>query len=292
MSATSPIAYYNGEYRSEDAIAISPNDRGLLYGDGVFDTLRAAKQSIVSFHEHFERLKDNCQRVSIPLNYSPAEIRHILGELLNRNAISDAYIRITITRGIGEQFGFGFSKNIKPNFLTVVRPRKDIPEALYQKGVRIAFQQTNLFNRSEGRGIKSLSAQKYVLPKQEALNNNCYEMILTDFFDTVYEGTSSNIFIVKNNTVVTAPVTAGVLPGITRERVIYLLNNRLSIPIAQKTFSKNEVLEADEVFLTNTNIEILPVTQADEKLIGTGKIGNVTQHILDSFRQTLIEILE
>ncbi len=292
MPSPAYIAFYNDTYLPESAVAISPSDRGFLYGDGVFDTLRAIKRGVVSYHEHFNRLKDDCQRMRIPLNYSPSDVRHILGELLLRNDLLDAYIRITVTRGTGDQFGFGFSKTMKPNFLVMVRPRKEIPESLYQKGVKIDFQKTNFFNSHDGRGMKSLSAQRNVLPKQEALDKNCYEMIFMDFFETVYEGTSSNIFIIKNKTVFTPPVLAGVLPGVTRERVIYLLKNKLNLPLSQSTFSKNDVLEADEIFLTNTNIEVLPVSQTEEITVGRGNIGDWTKHILDSFRQTLIEILE
>ena len=117
-------------------------------------------------------------------------------------------------------------------------------------------------------------------------------MILMDAFETVYEGTSSNLFIVKNGTILTPPLQAGILAGTTRACVIEVITEKLNIPFVQKTFSRSGVLQADEIFLTNTNIHVLPVTQADKTIISNGTIGKITRNILNTFRQTLIEIME
>ena len=286
-------SYYNGKYIPEIDVAVSPHDRGFLYGDGVFESMRAVQRRVVSYKAHFERLQEGCRRSDIKLSVTLPELRHIIGELLIRNELSDAYIRVSITRGIGDQFGYGYSRNINPTILAVIRPNKTIPDALYEKGVKISFQFSSLFNSIDQTGkTKSLSAQTFVMAKQKALDNTCYETIFMDAFETVYEGTSSNLFIVKNDRVLTPPLEAGILAGTTRARVIEVVTEKLKMALIQKTFSKQDVLEADEIFLTNTNIQILPVTQADQVQISGGKAGAITKTILKNFRQSLIEILE
>ncbi|MBL7959464.1 aminotransferase class IV [bacterium] len=293
MNSSYYIAYYNGKYVPESDISISPNDRGFLYGDGVFETMRTVGRRVISYKAHYDRLLDGCQRSEIKLSTSLSDIRNIIDDLLIKNQLSDAYVRVTVTRGSGDQFGFGYSKNIKPTLLTVIRPSKIIPDSLYEKGVKIDFQFSSLFNSHEKIGkTKSLSAQPYVLAKQKALDKQCYDMILMDAFETVYEGTSSNIFIIKNGMLLTPPLEAGILAGTTRARVIEIVSQKLNIPVAQTTFSKSDVLQANEIFLTNTNIQVLPVTQAEMTIISDGKMGGQTENILHTFRQSLIEILE
>jgi branched-chain amino acid aminotransferase len=286
-------AYCNGKFISEESIVISPNDRGFLYGDGVFDSLRAVQKKIVSYRAHFDRLTGNCRRADIRLPFSEKDLRHLLGDLLIKNDLSDAYLRITITRGIGDQFGYGYAKEIKPTVLMVARPFKSVPEQIYEKGVSIEFEQSSLFNSHDRlTKIKSLSAQAYVLAKQNALKQNCYETVFVDAFDNIYEGTSSNIFFIKNETLVTPFLDAGILPGTTRERVKDIAKEKLRMTVVERQVTKSELLDADEIFLTNTNIQVLPVIRASGVAIGAGRPGLTTRRILDTFRQTLIEILE
>ncbi|HMW33416.1 MAG TPA: aminotransferase class IV [bacterium] len=288
-----PITWINGKYVPEDEIALSPNDRGFLYGDGAFETMRSVQSRIIALHAHIHRLKTACERLRIPLTQGPEDFRTIIQELLNRNALQDAYIRISISRGPVEQFGFGFSKTIKPTCLIAVRPAPTIPDNIYQKGISVGFQISSLFGSHTGdTAIKSLSAVEYVLAKQSALENKCYDMLLMDSIERVYEGTSSNVFIVRQGALCTPPVHSGILPGITRARVITLAETKLHLPVREILFSKQDVLTAEEVFLTNTNIDVLPVTVAGEQTIGNGVPGKITQSLLQLYRQTLIEILE
>ncbi|MBL7995417.1 aminotransferase class IV [bacterium] len=293
MNSSYHIAYYNGKYIPESELTISPNDRGFLYGDGVFETMRTVGRRIISYKAHYDRLYDGCRRSDIKLSTSLSDLRTIIDDLLIKNKLSDAYVRVTVTRGSGDQFGFGYSKDIKPSLLAVVRQSKIIPDSLYEKGVKIDFQFSSMFNSHEKTGkTKSLSAQPYVIAKQKALDKQCYDMIFMDAFETVYEGTASNIFIIKNGMLLTPPLEAGILAGTTRARVIEIASQKLNIPVTQTTFSKSDVLQANEIFLTNTNIQVLPVTQAEKAIISSGKVGGLTQNILQTFRQSLIEILE
>lgn len=293
MSPPSYIAYYNGKFLNESDIAISPNDRGFLYGDGVFDTMRSVNRSVISYRAHYDRLEESCRRTGIKLTLDPPALRHVLADLFVKNEVSDAYIRVSISRGTGDQFGFGYSTTMKPTILVAVRPIKNIPDHLYESGVAIDFEYTPMFNSLEKQSkLKSLSAQTYVLAKQKALKKNCYEMIFMDSLGNVYEGSSSNLFIIINGTVSTPPTASGILPGTTRARVIRICDEKMKIKVSEKPISQNEMFQADEIFLTNTNIQVLPVTQAGKKLISNGSIGPITKQILNTFRQTLIEILE
>lgn len=293
MSPPSYIAYYNGKFLNESDIAISPNDRGFLYGDGVFDTMRSVNRSVISYCAHYDRLEESCRRTGIKLTLDPPALRHVLADLFLKNELSDAYIRVSITRGTADQFGFGYSNTMKPTILVAVRPIKDIPDHLYENGVTIDFEYAPMFNSLEKKSkLKSLSAQTYVLAKQKALTKNCYEMIFMDSLGNVYEGSSSNVFIVNNGTIFTPPVSSGILPGTTRARVLQICTQKMTVQVTEKMISKNEIFQADEIFLTNTNIQILPVTQAGQIKISNGKIGIITRQILSTFRQTLIEILE
>lgn len=293
MPANVYIAYYNGKFLNESDISLSPNDRGFLYGDGVFDSMRSVNKSVISYRAHYDRLEETCRRTDIKLPLDTAGLRHVLADLLIKNELSDAYLRVSISRGVVDQFGFGYSNKMKPTVLVAVRPIKNIPDHLYENGVKVDFEYSPIFNSLEQRSkIKSLSAQIYVQAKQKALDKSCYEMLFMDSFENVYEGSSSNIFIVKNGTVYTPPITSGILPGTTRARVIQICTQKMTVQVTEKLISKNEVYQADEVFLTNTNIQILPVTQVGETKISNGKIGTLTRQILTTFRQTLIEILE
>ncbi len=282
-----PMAYYNGKISDESEVSISPTNRGFLFGDGVFDSLKSIQGRIVSFSAHYQRLLNSCRRVMIPIPFTATDLRHTLDELLKKNKLQDAYIRITISRGESEPGGFGYSGSIKPSCLIQIRESKKIPEQLYSKGVAIGFVNFVPSNF----GIKSLSMIHHVLAKQDALNDSIFENIFCDAFENVYEGSSTNIFIIKDSAVITPPLEKGVLPGTTRERVIYLCRH-MGIPVNESFFSKRDVLNADECFLTNTTIEILPAVKAANQVIGKGCPGPHTLTLQQAFKQTRIEILE
>ncbi len=281
------LAYYNGSFVSEADVALSPLDRGFLYGDGLFETLRSVKRSIISYRDHYERLAAGCARIRINLPLTLAEMRHAIADLLIKNSLENAAIRITVSRGPASQFGYGFSEASRPVVLILVRPSKVIPDDLYQKGVGAEFM--TLHHASP---LKSLSALPYVLAKQAALDRQCYEMILHDEAGIVLEGTSSNIFMVHDSEVLTPSLDLSILPGITRKRVLQLLEERLNHPVRETIIPREDLMKASEVFLTNTNVQVLPVTRAGQATIGSGRVGPVTLEIINTFRQTLPEILE
>lgn len=281
------IAFHNGKFIDESDLRISPLDRGFLYGDGLFETLRAVERSIVSFSDHFERLTDGCNKTKITFPFTMAEIRHAIGELLVRNELRDATIRLAISRGVSDQFGFGFGR-LTPTVVMLIRPVKKIPDDLYSKGVSVTFMN----HPSVVTRYKTTSAQVYALAKQAALDNGSYETILTGEQDVLLEGTSSNVFLLYNGTAYTPGLDLGILPGVTRKRVIHLFHTKLDLPIEETSLGRKALHGAEEVFLTNTNVQILPVTKVDGTVIGQGRIGPITEKLIRIFRQTLVEILE
>lgn len=283
------LAYCNGKFVPESEASISCMDRGFLYGDGVFDTLRSIDGSIVSFYDHYERLREAADRLHIPITLRAMDLRTVLRDLLVQNQLSDAVIRLTLTRGLTDSFGFGYTAGAKPTLVITVRPSRKLPPDLYQKGVSVEVQSLQPGGMD---GVKSTSAQTYVLAKQAALDKGSYETLLITAGQLVLEGTSSNVFMIRNGGIQTPPAEKGVLPGITRKRVIELLVDRLQWPFSEEFFTLNDLTEADEVFLTNTNVEILPVARISGKTIGNGGMGPMTQQLLAYFRQTLHEILQ
>ncbi|MCB0834768.1 MAG: aminotransferase class IV family protein [Bacteroidetes bacterium] len=291
--SSSYIAWFNGKFLTEDRIEISCNDRGFLYGDGLFETMRSIDHKVIGFRAHMERLRVSCQETRIPFDKPVADLRYVLGELLKKNQIADATVRLTVTRGIGDRFGFGFSDDLKPNWLMQVRPVKEIPESLYEQGVKISLQISPHFHPARKKPkVKSLSAMEYALAKQSALDDHSYDTVLMDTQENVYEGTSSNLFLFSDGRLVTPPLKAGILPGVTRARVLQIARSRLGLTVDERLPSKSELLGASEVFLTNTNVDILPVTRCGARKIGIGSAGLMTRQILETYRKTLVEILE
>ncbi len=282
------IAFHNGKFIEESDLRISPMDRGFLYGDGLFETLRAVDRSVISFTDHWERLTLGCERVRIPPPQTMAEVRHAIAELLVRNNLRDAVIRLALTRGATDQFGYGFSDKLVPTIVIMVRPVKKIPEDLYTKGVAVAVME----KAQAVSAFKTTSAQSYALAKQAALDKGCYESILVGTQGEILEGTSSNVFLWYQGAAYTPALQLGILPGITRQRVIHLLKTKLHAPVEETTLDRKTLSSADEIFLTNTNVQILPVTRVENQVISNGRIGPMTQTLLNVFRQSMVEILE
>lgn len=283
------LAFCNGKFVPETEASISCMDRGFLYGDGIFDTLRSVDGSIISFYDHYERLREGADRLHIPISLRAMDLRMILRDLLVQNHLTDAVIRLTLTRGLTDSFGFGYTLGSKPTLVITVRPSRKLPPDLYQKGVSVEVQ--SLYPGGMD-GVKSTSAQSYVLAKQAALDKGSYETLFVTADQLVLEGTSSNVFMIRNGGIQTPPTEKGVLPGITRKRIIELLVDRLQWPFSEEFFTLNDLVNADEVFLTNTNVEILPVTRISGNAIGEGGMGSLTRQLLAYFRQTLPEVLQ
>jgi len=282
------FAFLNGEIIREQEAKISILDRGFLYGDGVFETLRAYRGVIFKIKEHIDRLQKSLEKIYIPLTLSREEISNNLYSLLRKNNLYDAYLRIMITRGISEP-GLVPAKETTPTMVIITRPFSGYPARMYEEGVAIITSNIRHVPPSTlDPTVKSLNFLPHILASIEARNKGAREGLLLSQEGYVAEGTVSNIFMVKENIIFTPPVAVGILNGITRITVIELAREA-GYTVRESLLSPQDLYEGDECFLTSTLYEVMPVTQVDGRPIGGGKPGPVSRHLLSLFREKVFE---
>jgi len=266
------VVYLNGRFIEDKDAKVSIMDRGFLYGDGVFETLRAYKGFIFKLESHIERLFKGIIYLDIKkIEITYDTLKKILYKLLviNNLNFSDAYIRITITRGIGE--GRILSKGyFKPTILIVTTPYKKPPEKFYKNGVKLTIAKRCNWRLSEDADIKYISFLNNILAKMEA-EDDSYECIMLNKEGFLTEGTVSNLFFVKNGVIYTPSRDTGILDGITRQTIIDIAK-REGIKVLEGYFRIEELIKAEEVFITNTLIEVMPVSRIGEIWFNLGKM--------------------
>lgn len=260
---------------------ISVFERGYLYGDGIFDTMRSYNGKIFRFEDHMERLKKNACALGIPASGS-RELKGLILKALKKNRLKDAYIRVSLSRG---KAGLGPApvKGVEPSLTIIVRPSKVYPQHFYRKGVEILISSTRRMPPCALDGkIKSMNYLNSILAREEATRSKVFETILLSEEGYVTEGTCSNIFIVRDGKVITSPSFLGTLEGITR-KVVLEIAERLGIKIELTPFTNYDIYTAEECFLTSTGIEVMPVRMIDRRIIGKGLPGEITQLIREEF---------
>lgn len=279
------VIWVGGVFVDSGTPAISAMDRGLLYGDGVFETLRTYDGKPFKPERHFDRLRRSCATMQIDVTIDDGVFEKTIAELIARNGLNDAYIRITITRGVASRFGFGPEPAIDPTIVISAIPLAPLSPGDYEKGVRLITTSIQIPpNASVPAGVKSLNAIPYIRAKQEANLAGAYDAVMLTDSGWIGECSSSNIFLVQNGALSTPSPECGILRGITRETVFMLAKERLNLTLNEGRYPKEELYRADEIFITNTSVEILPVTQIDQIAIGIGGAGPVTKTIMDSFK--------
>lgn len=262
--------YLNGEYISLDAARISVCDRGFLLGEGVFETIRAYNGSPFAIDAHLDRLFDGFD----VLGFAPPEDREELAsatkKILNDNHLIDAYIRITISRGVED--------HLRPTTVIFARPFVPYPENLYGEGAAVAFAEFSKNPDSPLGRIKSLSRLEYVLAKNRARSGGFVEAIFLSPGGNVLEGSVSNVFAIFNGRVVTPPLSENILAGVTRSAVLGLCASA-GLNCAEERMGSRQLLEADEVFITNSLMEIMPVSKIGAEQIGDGRPGSITRKL-------------
>jgi branched-chain amino acid aminotransferase len=250
------IVYYNGNLLPEDKIVISPFNRGLLYGDGVFETLRAYSGHIFRLEQHLERLFAGLQVLRIKPRWGTGEIEHAVHEVLTVNSLSDASLRITVSRGDGE--GTEPRSDICPSLLITARQFDAYQQQDYTSGIGAHLVSIRRNSYSPLSWIKSLNYLDNILGRLEARDNRAREALFLNTHGYVAEGAASNIFMVAGGKLLTPPVDAGILPGITRGVVLEIAND-INHAKAEQMFSLDDLLGADEAFLTNSLMELIPL---------------------------------
>lgn len=271
------IIYLNGAFVSGDKAKISVFDRGLLYGDGLFETMRSYSGYVFRLDEHLRRLFASCKILGIRIPFTKKQLKEGIYKTLRKNGFSDAYIRLTVTRGQLEA-GFDMHGACVPNVFIITRLLKPYPARLYNKGVRAITTGIKQNESSPASYIKSLNYLDRILIKNDIKRDKVQEAILTNTKGYLTEGISSNIFLVKDNILMTPSLDSGILQGITRG-VVLEIAKKLKLKIKVNKILPKEIFKADEIFLSNSVKEIVPVVQVNKRRIASGQTGKVTKSI-------------
>lgn len=263
---------------------ISVYDHGLLYGDGVFEGIRAYNGIVFEEEAHLRRLWDSARAIRLEIPYSQQQVSELMYQCLEANRLSDAYIRLIVTRGFGD-LGLDPRKCKRASVICMADKISLYPPELYESGLPIVTATVikNHPNSTPPR-IKSLNYLNSILAKIEAIDAGCLEAVLLNHNGFVAECTADNIFIVTNGIVMTPPTEAGILEGITRD-VVMRLCRREGIPCIEKNLVRFDLYSADECFMTGTAAEVIGVTSIDRRPIGNGAVGPLTRRLKDLFHR-------
>ncbi|RLJ04289.1 MAG: branched-chain amino acid aminotransferase [Candidatus Aenigmatarchaeota archaeon] len=276
--------YINGKFFSKEEAKISVFDHGLLYGDGVFEGIRCYEKVVFKLKEHIERLFESAHSLMLSLPLSKEEIAKAVVETIKINNLTDAYVRVVVTRGEGD-LGLDISKCKYPTIIIIADKIALYQPKMYKQGLEIITVPT-IRNLPEALNpqIKSLNYLNNILAKIEAANAGFQEAIMLDSMGYIAECTGDNIFLVKKNELYTPPQCMGSLRGITRD-VVLELARQLNISVHEHVLTRHEMYISDEVFLTGTAAEIVPVIKVDGRIIGSGKPGKLTLRLLEKFSE-------
>jgi branched-chain amino acid aminotransferase len=277
------LVYIDGKFYPKSEAKISVYDHGLLYGDGVFEGIRAYNGRVFRLEEHVDRLYKGAYSLMIKIPMTKIEMIKAVLETLKKNHLKDAYIRLVVTRGTGD-LGIDPRKCPKPTIFIVTEPMLKIhsPEAK-EKGMKtiISWVKRDPVDATSHE-IKSMNYLNSILAKIEANNTGVDEAICLDKMGFVCEGAGENIFIVKEGKIFTPPTSSGALHGITRG-VVMELAEKLGYSVMEKNITPNELFTADEVFFTGTATEVISVVEINKRTIGDGKPGPVTKRLMQEF---------
>ena len=276
--------------RKEDAM-VSVFDHGFLYGDGIYETLRAYGGRIFMLRRHLARLRRSASLIGLDVPIVEEDWIPLLQEAMKRNALSDAYLRITVSRGEGN---IGLDPRLcpRPTVVVISLPLKPYPAELFKTGVSLALVSVrrNLAAALSPQ-IKSLNFLNNILAKQEAAGTGAFDGLMLNAEGHVAECTTSNIFFVKDGCIRTPSVACGILDGVTRDVVLSLAREH-EFHVEEGCYRPDALIEADECFLSNTTMEIMPVSDIDTHPIGKGMPGPLTGRLRELFQANLPHFLE
>jgi branched-chain amino acid aminotransferase len=275
--------YLDGKYCDEKTAKVSVFDHGLLYGDGIFEGIRAYHGRVFKLAEHIERLYWSAHAILLKIPVSPEEMARLVVQTCRANKLRDGYIRLVVTRGIGS-LGLNPYKCKRPSIIIIADKIQLYPPEYYQRGLDlITVPTTRNLHSALNPAIKSLNYLNNVMAKIEALNGGCEEAIMLNAEGFVSECTGDNLFIVKKGHLFTPPLSAGALYGITRATVIELAHEN-GLKVSEPNLTRYDLFNADECFLTGTGAEIIPAVKIDGRVIGSGRPGPITTKLIAGYR--------
>ncbi len=277
--------YIDGKYFSEKNAGISVFDHGLLYGDGIFEGIRAYNGRIFKLEEHIARLFDSAKAILLEIPLSPLQLMRAVSRTCALNHLADGYIRLVVTRGVGN-LGLSPFHCKRPSVIIIAGKIELYPPAMYRKGLEMITVPTTRNSPSAlNPAIKSLNYLNNVLAKIEAMRAGVLEAVMLNAQGNVAECTGDNLFIVRGGKIRTPSVSSGALGGITRLVVFQLAQEHLGVEVEEGTLTRYDLFTADECFLTGTGAEIIPAVRLDGRTIGTGKPGEITRRLMKLFRE-------
>ncbi len=284
------LIYLNGEWCPKSQAKISVYDHGFLYGDGIFESLRAYDGRIFMLAEHLKRLQNSALAIKLVLPFTESKLEELLYESLDRNNLQNARIRLTISRGAGRALGLDMDLCPVPTVVLMASEFNGHPANLYQQGITASIVTTRRIPPAAlNPAIKSLNFLNNILAKQEAKVKGAKEALMLNTAGELTEGTTSNLFWISAEELMTPALACGLLAGVTRELVISLARQN-NLKVATGKFYPADLLAADEAFLTNTSFEIMPLVQVDEKVIGDGTPGKLTKKLHESFNAEITKL--
>ena len=277
--------YIDGKFYDKDDAKISVFDHGVLYGDGIFEGIRAYNGRIFRLDEHLKRLDESANAILLKLPMPIKEIEKAILETVRLNGLKDAYIRLVVTRGVGD-LGLDMRKCKDGATLFIIADRIELyPEEFYEKGLTVitsTIRQKGLDQVTPG--VKSLNYLANILARAEATAAGAQEAILLNATGHVSECSGDNIFYIKDGKIFTPPTSAGILVGVTRNVAMELSEKKLGIKVIERNFPRYDLYSADEVFLTGTGAEIIAAVKIDGRIIGKGVCGPTTKSLIKHFR--------
>ena len=275
------VIYIDGKFYPKSEAKISVYDHGFLYGDGVFEGIRVYDGYVFKLEEHLTRLYNSAKSITLRIPLSKDELRGVVLEAVRKNGFKDAYIRLVVSRGFGD-LGLNPVKCPKASIIVIVDYLPPLYEGINATAIVAATRRNNADALDPQ--IKSLNYLNNILAKMEANRAGVDEAIMLNQRGTVCEGTSDNLFIVKNGVIITPPLSDGALDGITRDTVLELARE-LKIPVQERSMTVHEVMSADEAFLTGTAAEIGPLVEVNGQKIGTGEPGPIWRILATAFKK-------
>jgi branched-chain amino acid aminotransferase len=276
--------YINGKFYSEKNSKISVFDHGLLYGDGVFEGIRAYHGRVFKLKEHIDRLFYSAKAILLNIPMSKQQLMDATVETCRKNNLSDGYVRLVVTRGAGT-LGLNPNRCSNPQVIIIADTIQLYPASLYKKGMEIVtVATTRNHHNAVNPAIKSLNYLNNILAKIEANTAGYEEAIMLNSEGYVAECTGDNLFIIKDNQMFTPSLSSGALHGITRQTSIDLVGE-LGVSTSEPNLTRYDLYNADECFLTGTGAEIVPVVKIDERKIGNGKPGKITKKLVKAYQE-------
>jgi branched-chain amino acid aminotransferase len=279
----------NGRISDEAHAVISVFDHGFLFGEGIYETLRTYHGEPFLFDRHMRRLRQSAAMLNLALPLADRQIAERFDQTMRAAGLGpagggEAYIRLMVTRGIGD-LTYDPAATPEPSFVVIVKPHIDLEEAIYERGVKVALVSV-IRNHPDtvNPQIKSNNLLNCALAMQEAVRRGAFEGLMRNYRGELAEFSTANLFVVKHGAVLTPPLGAGLLPGITRE-FLFEVGADAGVPVREQALKDPDLFGADEAFLTSTTREIVPIVTVDDRIIGSGKPGPVTTALLQRFRE-------